>query len=59
MVDIEIFHYIWFIDSEKSMFHSYLDRKYDKVLTVNIVHFPNFEITAFLLLGLPSNKRRS
>ena len=24
-----------------------MTRKYDKVLTFNIVHFPNFEISAF------------
>ena len=33
------------------MLHSYFKRKYDKVLTFNIVHFPNFEISAFLLLA--------
>ena len=32
------------------MFHSYFERKYDKVLTFNIVHFPNFEISTSLLL---------
>ena len=26
------------------MFHSYFERKNDKALTFNIVHFPNFEI---------------
>ena len=26
------------------MFHSYFERKIDKVLTLNIAHFPNFEI---------------
>ena len=41
------------------MFHYYFERKYDKVLTFNIVHFPNFEISASLLLMLPSNKRRA
>ena len=39
------------------MFHSYFERKYDKVLTFNIVHFPNFEISASLLLAPPSNNR--
>ena len=39
------FHYIWFIDSE-NLFHSYFDRKYDKVLTFNIAHFSNFEVSA-------------
>ena len=33
------------------MFHSYFERKYDKVLTFNITHFPNFEISASLLLA--------
>ena len=28
------------------MFHSYIERKNDKVLTFNTVHFPNFEISA-------------
>ena len=32
------------------MFHSYFERKNDKVLTFNIVHFPNFEVSA------PSNQ---
>ena len=31
------------------MFHSYL--KNDKVLTCNIFHFPNFEISAWLKLA--------
>ena len=34
------------------MFHYYLERENDKVLTFNIVYFPSFEI------ALPSNKRR-
>ena len=41
------------------MFHSYFRRKYDKVLPFNIVYFPNFEISASLLLAPPSNKRRT
>ena len=41
------------------MFHSYSERKNDKVLTFNVVHFPNFEISASLLLALPSKKRRT
>ena len=46
IVDIYIFfHYIWCTDSE-NLFHSYLERKNDKVLVFNIVHFPNFEISA-------------
>ena len=28
------------------MFHSYFERKNDKVLTFNSVHFPKFEISA-------------
>ena len=32
------------------MFHSYFERKYEKVLTFNIVHFPNFEIITSQLL---------
>ena len=27
------------------------ERKFDKVVTLNIVHFPNFEISASLLLA--------
>ena len=38
------------------MFHSYLERKNDKFLTFNIVHFPNFEMSVSLSLALPSNK---
>ena len=30
-----------------------------RFLTLNIVHFPNFEISASLSLALPSNKRRT
>ena len=41
------------------MCHSYLERKYDKVLTFKISHFPNFEIRASLLLAPPTNKRRT
>ena len=33
------------------MLHSFFERKYDKVLTFNIVHFTNFEIRASLLLA--------
>ena len=32
------------------MFHSYFERKNDKVLTFNTVHFPNFEISASLMV---------
>ena len=35
------------------MFHYHFERKNDKVLTFNIVHFPNFEITVSKF-----NKRR-
>ena len=41
------------------MFHSYFERKNYKVLKYNIVHFPNFKISAFFLLALPSTKRRT
>ena len=41
------FHYIWFIDGE-NLFHSYFEKKNDKVLTFNIVYFPNCEISASL-----------
>ena len=37
------------------MFYSYFERKYDKILTLNIVHFPNFEISTSLLLAPHSN----
>ena len=40
------------------MFH-YFERKDDNVLTLNIVHFPNFEISACFYLASPSNKRRT
>ena len=30
------------------MFHSYFQRKNGKILTFNIVYFPNFEISAAL-----------
>ena len=40
-----IFHYIWFINSE-NLFYSYFKRNGEKVLTFNIVYFPNFEISA-------------
>ena len=41
------FHYIWFIDSE-DLIRSYFERKNDKFLTFNIIHFPNFEINVSL-----------
>ena len=41
------------------MFHSYFERKNNKVLTFNIVNFPSFEISAFLSLTSPSHKRRT
>ena len=46
------FYYIWFIDSEY-LFHSYVEKKCDKVLTFNIAHFPIFEISTSLLLAPP------
>ena len=30
------------------MFHSYFEKKNDKVFTFNIAHFPFFEISAYL-----------
>ena len=36
------------------MFNSYYERKCDKVLTFDIVHFPNYKISASPLLA-PSN----
>ena len=36
------------------MFHSYFQRKNDKVLRFDIVHFPNFEIANY-----PSNRLRT
>ena len=47
--------YCWYLDifiifallKWTFMFHSYFERKNDKVLPLNIVHFPNFEISAF------------
>ena len=56
------FHYIWFIDNE-NLFHFYFERKNDKVLTINVFHFPYFEISASLKLAphvtvLKFNKRR-
>ena len=51
------FNHIWFTDKEH-LFHSYFEKKYDKVLTFNIVHFLNFEISASLLLLPPCNERR-
>ena len=40
------------------MFHSCFERKYDKDLAFNIVHFPK-ELSASLLLAPPSKKYRS
>ena len=40
------------------MFHSYFERKYEKVLTFNIVHFPNFEISASLLFTAANVKKQ-
>ena len=52
------FHYIGLL-IVKIYVHSYFERKYDKVLTFNIAHFPNFEISASLLLAPPSNRCRT
>ena len=41
------------------MFHSYFEVQSDKILIFNIVHFPNSEISASLLLAPLSNKRRT
>ena len=41
------------------MCHSYFERKNDKVLSFNIVYFPNFETSASFQLAPPSNKRRT
>ena len=38
------------------MFHSYFERKNAKILTFNIVHFPNFDMSASFYLAPPSNK---
>ena len=40
------------------MFHSYFERKNDKVLTFNITHFLNFEMSASHLIVSKFNKRR-
>ena len=55
----QFFHYIWFIDSENLCFILILKENMTRFLTFNIVHFPNFEISASLLLALLSNKRRT
>ena len=46
------FHFIWSTDCEnlfysyfENLFYSYFERTNDKVLTFNIVHFLNFEIS--------------
>ena len=41
-------HYIWFLNSEDLCFILILKGKTDKVLTINIVYFSNFEISASL-----------
>ena len=48
IVIFTFFRYIWFIDNENSCFILILKRKTDKVLTFNIVHFPNIEMSASL-----------
>ena len=37
------------------MFYSYFERKNEQVLTFNIVHFPNFEISASLIIAANNN----
>ena len=54
----KFFHYIWFIDNENLCFNFIL-KKNDTVLTFNIVHFLNFEISVSLQLAPPSNKHRT
>ena len=46
-------------DSENLCFILIFERKYDKVLTFDIVHFPYFEKSDSLLLAPSSNKRRT
>ena len=41
------------------MFHSYFERKNDKVLISNIIYSPNFEISASLLLVPTPHKHRT
>ena len=56
------YHYIWFIDSKNLCLilkKNSFSNKNDKVLTFDIVHFPNFEISAFLYLAPHSNKHRT
>ena len=48
MLKFRFFHYIWFFDSENLCFILILKRKNEKVLIFNIVHFPNFKISASL-----------
>ena len=65
---IKQWKYCWYLDffimfglfdSENLCFILIFERKYDKVLTFDIVHFPYFEISASLLLAPPSNQRRT
>ena len=52
LVDIILFHYIWFIDSEDlCLFHSYFEKKNSKVLTLNIVHLPKLWIKRLPLIS--------
>ena len=41
------------------MLHGYFERKNDKVLSFNIDHFHNFEISASLYLAPASRKRHT
>ena len=56
LLAFRFFYYIWFIDS-KNLCSILILKNNDKVLIFNIVHFANFEISAFFQLGPPSNKR--
>ena len=50
LLTFRLFYYIWFIDSENLCSILILKNSY-KVLKFNIVHFPNFEISASLELA--------
>ena len=60
MQAIKQWKYYWYLDffiskkfiDSKNLFHTYFEKKYDKVLTFNIVHFSNSEIAP------PFNYRR-
>ena len=48
LLKFRFFHYIWFFDSENLRFIPIFRRKIDKVLVFNVIHAPNFEISASL-----------